>query len=134
MSQENAEQLIRRLYDRWNADGIGTAAEDFLDADVEYHDDNVWPGGGGHKGRPAVIARFEEAVATLGLRKAAVERVIDAGDQVAWVIRTAGRSPGADVPNEHTWGYVGRIAGGKLVYFRAYYNADEALKAVGPAE
>jgi ketosteroid isomerase-like protein len=134
MSQENAEQLIRRMYDRWNAEGIGALAEDFFDVNVSYHDDGVWPGGGEHNGRPAVIARFEEAVATLGLKEAAVERVAEVGEQVAWVMRTTGRSPGADIPNEHRWGYVGRIASGKLVYFRAYYNAEEALKAVGLEE
>jgi ketosteroid isomerase-like protein len=134
MSQENAEQFIRRMYDRWNAEGIGAAAEDFFDANVSYHDDTVWPGGGEHNGRFAVIARFQEAVATLGLKEAAVERVVEVGEQVAWVMRTTGRSPGADVPNEHRWGYVGSIAGGKLVYFRAYYNAPEALEAVGLSE
>jgi ketosteroid isomerase-like protein len=60
-----------------------------------------------------------------------VERVVSTGDEVAWVVRATGRSPGADVPNDHRWGYIGRIAGGKLVHFRAYYDAEEALKAAG---
>jgi hypothetical protein len=61
-----------------------------------------------------------------------VERVVDPGEEVAWVIRASGRSQGSDVPNDHRWGYVGRIAGGKLVYFRVYHNAEEALEAVAP--
>ncbi|HWX52669.1 MAG TPA: nuclear transport factor 2 family protein [Solirubrobacteraceae bacterium] len=134
MSQENAEQFIRRLYERWNREGIRAVAEDFFDAQVEYYDDAVWPGGGTHRGRPAMIARFREAIETLGIKESVVERVVDTGDRVAWVIRATGRSPAADVPHDHRWGYVGRIAGGKLVYFRAYHDADQALKAVGPAE
>jgi ketosteroid isomerase-like protein len=131
MSRESSEQFIHRFYERWNAEGIGSTAEDFFDARVEYHDDTVWPGGGAHNGRPAVTARFQEVVNTLGLMEAVVERVVDNGSEVGWIIRTTGRSPGADVPNDHRWGYVGRIAGGKLVYFRAYYHAEEALEVVG---
>ena len=130
MAQENAEQFIRRMYERFNAEGVGAAAEDFFDAEVEYHDDAVWPGGGAHIGRHDVSARFEEVIEVLGIREAVVERVADHGEEVAWVIRAIGRSPGADAPNDHTWGYVGRIAGGKLVYFRAYYHPEEAFQGV----
>jgi len=134
MSQESTEHFIRRMYERWNAEGIGATADEFFDANVEYEDDSVWPGGGAHIGRPAVVARFEEVIATLGLREAVVERVVDTGEAAAWVIRTSGRSPGADVPSEHSWGYVGRIANGRLTRFRAYYSAEDALDAVGLAE
>jgi ketosteroid isomerase-like protein len=105
----------------------------FFDAEVEYHDDPLWPGGGAHNGRQATIARFREVIEVLGIRETVVERVVDTGKQVAWIISASGRSLGSDVPNDHRWGYVGRIAGGKLVYFRAYYNAQEALEAVGLA-
>jgi hypothetical protein len=81
-----------------------------------------------------VVARFDEVVTTLGLKEAVVERVVDSGEAAVWVIRTSGRSPGADVPSDHRWGYVGRIANGRLTYFRAYYSADEALAAVGLSE
>jgi ketosteroid isomerase-like protein len=131
VSQENAQQFIHRLYERWNSEGIRSIAEEFFDPRVVYHDDAVWPGGGEHIGLPAMIARFTEVVATLGIRESAVERVVESEESVAWVIRATGRSPGADVPHDHRWGYVGRIAGGKLADFRAYYDADEALLAVG---
>src|SRR5438270_8184831 len=134
MSQENVEQLIRRLYDRWNTEGIRAIADEFFDAQVEYRDDTVWPGGGTHIGRSAVIARFREVIDVLGISESVVERVADAGQHVVWVIRATGRSPGAHVPHEHTWGYVGRIEAGKLVYFQAYHRAEEALKAVGLEE
>ena len=131
MSEVGAEQFIRRLYERFNVEGMDGMAEDFFDAEVEYHDDPLWPGGGVHSGRHATVARFKEVVEVLGIGEVVVERVVDAGDEVAWIIWASGRSLGSDVPNDHRWGYVGRIAGGKLVYFRAYYNAEEALKAVG---
>ena len=59
------------------------------------------------------------------------ERAVDTGNEVAGVIQAVGRSPGADVPNAHTWRYAGCIADGKFVYFRAYYDAAEALTAAG---
>jgi ketosteroid isomerase-like protein len=131
MSQENAQQFIHCLYERWNSEGIRSIAEDFFDPRVVYQDDAVWPGGGVHNGRSAMIARFTEVVETLGITESVVERVVEAQDGVAWVIQAAGRSPGAEVPHDHRWGYVGRIDGGRLVHFRAYYDADDALRAVG---
>lgn len=128
------EKIIRQLYKRWNAEGIGAVAEEFFDPGIEYHDDEAWPGGGGHKGRAAVIARFQEVIDVLGIKSSVVERVVDAGEQVAWVIRACGISPAADVPTDHRWGYTGRIVEDKLVYFRAFYNPEHALEAVGLAE
>jgi ketosteroid isomerase-like protein len=131
-SGSQSEEFIRRLYERWTTEGIRSIAEDFFDVRVVYHDDAVWPGGGAHDGRSAMIARFTEVVETLGITESVVERVVETADGgVAWVIRATGRSPGADVPHEHRWGYVGRIDDGRLAYFRAYYDADDALRAVG---
>jgi ketosteroid isomerase-like protein len=131
VSQENVEQFIHRMYEAFNAEGVAAVADDFFAAEVEYDDDAVWPGGGTHHGRQAVAARFDEVITVLGITQAVVERVVDSGPESAWVIRAVGHSPGASVPHDHRWGYVGRIAGGKLVYFRAYYDPEQALKAVG---
>ena len=131
MSQENVEQIIRQLYQRWNAEGIGAAAKDFFDPEIEYHDDAAWPGGGKHNGRAAVIARFGGGHRGSGNQ--------GAPSWSAWSM-PASRLPGdtgqrniarADVPHDHRWGYTGRIVHGKLVYFRAFYNPDDALEAVG---
>src|SRR5271169_984924 len=122
------------MYEAFNAEGVDAVAEDFFAAEIEYHDDAVWPGGGAHHGRQAVAARFEEVIAVLGITEAQVERVVDSRQGSAWVIRAVGHSPGASVPNDHRWGYVGRIADGRLVYFRAYYDPEQALKAAGLEE
>jgi ketosteroid isomerase-like protein len=129
---ESPEAFVRRMFRCLNADGIKAVAERFFDADVEYQDDAAWPGGGVHVGRAAVIARFEEVIEVLGIHDVGVERVVDAGNQLAWVITASGQSTVAEVPNDHRWGYVGRITDGKLAYFRAYYDADAAIAAVTP--
>jgi hypothetical protein len=130
MSGPSAEQFIGGLSAAFNEEGIRAVARDFWDAEVEYHDDPAWPGGGAHTGRDAVVARFEEVVDVLGITHLAVQRVVDNGELIAWVTRASGQTPGGDVPNYHVWGYVGRLAGAKLVYFGAYYDAEEALQAV----
>jgi ketosteroid isomerase-like protein len=134
MSKENVERFVQRMYDTFNVEGVG-AAERFWDAQVEYHDDPQWPGGSAHHGRDAVAARFLEVIQVLGIEKATVERVVEAGDdELAWIVRYSGRSTGEGVPNDHTWGYVGRISNGRLIYFRAYYQPAQALEAVGLTE
>jgi hypothetical protein len=119
------------MYEVWLDDGTDSAAARFWHPDIEYLDDPRWPGGGTHTGRDAVAARFDEVTGVLGIRAVSVDRVAEAGPQVAWVIHAHGESPGAGVPNDHEWGYVGKIVDARLVYFRAYYDADEAMKAVG---
>jgi len=123
MSGAGAEQFIGRLAAAFNEDGMRALARDFFDPEVEYDDDPAWPGGGAHKGRDAVVARFEEVVEVLGITHLGVERVVDNGDVIAWVTRASGQTPGGDVPNDHVWGYVGRLARGRLIHFRAYYDA-----------
>jgi predicted SnoaL-like aldol condensation-catalyzing enzyme len=86
---------------------------------------------GPHKGRDTVVARFEEVVEVLGITHLAVERVVDNGDVIACVTRASGQTPGGYVPNHHVWGYVERVARGRLIHFRAYYDAAEALQAAG---
>jgi ketosteroid isomerase-like protein len=126
----SAQQLIRRMNAALNRGAIAdwrAAARDFYAADIEYHDSGAWPGAGTYHDREAVIARFEGIMEDLGLVNVVLERIVERGEQIAWVTLVSGRSRGADVPHEHRWGWRGRFVDGKLVYLRAYYDADEAL-------
>jgi hypothetical protein len=38
------------------------------------------------------------------------------------------------VPHEHLWGYVVEVKEERIVYFRAYYEPEEALEAVGVSD
>jgi ketosteroid isomerase-like protein len=60
-----------------------------------------------------------------------LERVIDAGEEFAFVVLTSGSGASSGAPHVYRWGYVGRITDGLIVYLQAYLNADEALEAVG---
>jgi ketosteroid isomerase-like protein len=133
MSQENPQQVIQGMYDAYNSDGL-KAAGSFLHPQVEYRDDPGWPGGGVHQGRDAVIARFQEVIDALGLQRARLNRVVEAREQTVWVVAYFGQSSGAGVPNDHQWGYVGRIADGQLVDFEAYIDPGSAFEAAGLSE
>jgi ketosteroid isomerase-like protein len=131
MAQLTAEQFILDMYAAFVSEGLAEASVRFMAEGVEYADDPRWPGGGTHYGRDAVVARFEEVAEVLGIVDAGVERVVDTGGHVAWIVRFSGRSPREGVPNDHRWGYVGRMAEGRLVSFRAYYDPAEAFAAAG---
>ena len=134
MSQKDVE-LVRRA---WGADGWGLeeVASTYWHPDVEYVEDPRWPGASRYRGRDAVLACFRAYQDTMGPRAdgaVSVERVLDAGDRQVALVRFHGRST-SGVPHEHLWGYEVRAKDGLIVYFRAYYEAREALKAVGLEE
>jgi ketosteroid isomerase-like protein len=131
MPRSHAEKMVRRVNTAFNKKGIEgwrAALEDWYDPDIDYQDAGVWPGGGAHHGRAAVIAHFEGLIEAMGMSEVSAERFVERGEWHAWISRVAGRSPGAGVPHEHRW--VGRVVGGRLVYLRAYYDAQEALDAL----
>jgi len=133
MSEENVE-LLRRAYAVADADGIERALEHFLHPEIEYREDEKFPGAGVYNGREAVLSVFKGYFELLGAGRTVLERVVDAGAELAWVHRFVAQSTGAGVPHEHHWGYVGRIVDGRLRYLRAYYESSEALEAVGVRE
>ena len=133
MSQENVE-ILRRAYATLESKDIERVAERFWHPDIEYREDPKFPGAGTHKGREAVLSVFKGYFELLGEGQAVLERVVDAGEELAWIHRFSARSTGAGVPHEHRWGYVGRLVEGKLRYVQAYYDATEALEAAGLRE
>lgn len=129
MAQEDVE-LIRNAFGAAGG-GLQDAAETYWDPDVEYVEDPRWPGASRYRGRDAVLACFRSYTEALGPIEEAVvtvEQVIDAGDRLVPLIRFSGRSP-SGVPHEHLWAYVVKTRDGRITYFRAYYEPEEALEA-----
>ena len=59
---------------------------------------------------------------------------LDASERgVVAIVRYSGHAP-SGLPFEHTWGYVVQVEAGRIVDIRAYYEATEALEAVGLSE
>ena len=133
MSRENAALV----HAAWEASGdLQSMARKYWHPDIEYVEDPQWPGASTYRGRDAVVARFQEYEDTLAVGggwRASVEDVVDAGDRQVALVRSSSRSA-SGVPHEHLWGYVVKVRDRRVVYLRAYYQAADALEAVGPRE
>jgi ketosteroid isomerase-like protein len=86
-----------------------------------------------YKGREAVVACFQAYSEALGQAQdvsITVDRVLDTGERQVAFVRVSGRSV-SGASHEHLWAYVVETKEGRIVYFQAYYEPEEALKAVG---
>jgi ketosteroid isomerase-like protein len=135
MSQENVE-LVRRAFQTGER-GLEETAEQYWHPEVEYVEDPRWPGASRYKGRDAVLRCFQNYTDALGHEddiEVTVERVLDAGERQVPFVRVKSRASTSGVPHEHLWGYVVKVAGERVIYFRAYYEPSEALEALGLSE
>jgi ketosteroid isomerase-like protein len=105
---------------------IGTLAASW-DPDVEYVEDPKWPGAASFRGYEAVSARFGEYLEDLGASAELVlEDVRETPQGLVSLVRARGTSP-SGLPFDHVWGYRFRMRNGRVVWFRAYLDPDEAL-------
>jgi ketosteroid isomerase-like protein len=136
MSRENLE-VVRRAFSPSATQGLEETANRYWDPDLVYVEDPRWPGASRYDGRGAVIRCFQGYLEALGPPEdwtISVERVVDAGERQVAFVRLQGRGSISGVPHEHVWGYVAEVKGGRITYFRAYYEPQEALEAVGLRE
>jgi uncharacterized protein len=138
MSQENVE-MARALWAGIIEGGASQrAAAAFSDSawhpGIEYVEDPIWPGSGTYRGREAIEARFAEYLEVFGAVDISVKEILDAGDAVVSIFRARGETPQTELPFEHEWAYVWTFRDGRVVEWRAYFEKDEALEALGLRE
>jgi ketosteroid isomerase-like protein len=141
MSQENVE-IVRRWIDGWvewfnsrrDAKELAQIYDQYTAAAVIYQEDPVWPDAGVFRGRKAVLRRFLEYVDLLHIEGVNRGEVIDAGDSVLAEVRIEILGSDAGEAVEFLWGYTVRIEEGRVAHFRAWYDRDEAARAVGLRE
>jgi ketosteroid isomerase-like protein len=104
--------------------------ERWFDPDVEYVEDENWPGSTTYRGRDSVRDAFAGYEEILG-GDLTVEEVRTGTEGLLAIIRYAGESTGASVPWAQRWGYHCRIRDGRISYFRAFADVDEAGRAAG---
>lgn len=134
MSRENVE-VARRLWGQFVQDATGDRPARGIDdaavhPDVEYVEDDRWPGSGRYRGIEAIRARFDEYLEILGPVEMTVLEVIDAGDRVVSIFRTRGESSATGVPFDQEWAYVWTFRDGRVVRWRAYFDKAEAFEAI----
>lgn len=114
-----------RAYAERGVDGLAATWHE----DVVYEEDPLFPGGGVHRGREAVMARFREYEEQLGHSDVEIESVEQHDDVVVLVWRHSGVTPGAELPFEQRWAWVVRLRDDRAAHIRAYLDVDEAVRA-----
>jgi ketosteroid isomerase-like protein len=146
MSQENVE-LMRRVFDEasqrsdegravdaLNADSV-SAVLGFLDPEVEFHEDALFPEAGHYHGVAAVRdywAQFAESFSEFDFKP---EEYIDLGEDrvlVLFMLTTRGKDSGARL--EARPGWIFTIRNGVCAQIDAFLDRDVALQAAGLRE
>ncbi|GII52569.1 ketosteroid isomerase [Planotetraspora thailandica] len=127
MAESNVE-IIRRVYDAFVTRDFAVIAELF-DPEIEIFQSDALPWGGNFKGHEGAVTFFTTLLQHIDSQVTA-ERLIDAGDHVVEVGRTAGRTVGTqtpfDVPEFHVW----QLRGGKVIRLESYIDNPAMLAAL----
>jgi ketosteroid isomerase-like protein len=132
MSQENVE-VVRDLMRGFNERDEGVLSH-YAD-DVEFHLIGGFSGLAGQilKGPEAILQFSVEFVENLGARFE-VERLFEANGRVVLIASTVGTGDQSGVPVTQRWGQVYTFREGKVTAVESYWEASDALEAVGLSE
>ena len=114
-------------------EGIEGWVEGHFAEDVEYREDPMWPGASTYRGREQVKACFRAYNEMLRFESWELEQVADGDEGVGVVVRVGISPHGVELPVKHRWGYLCRVSGGRVAWFQAFVEPDEALRAAGAA-
>ena len=90
--------------------------------DLEYAEDERWPGASEFRGAEAVEARFVE----YGEVHVEPEGVTDAGERAVVTATFRGSAGASGLPMDHTWTYLVTERDGMVVRFDAYLDSADA--------
>jgi ketosteroid isomerase-like protein len=133
MSQENVE-IVRRAHQAFNDRDLDALLASFTD-DAEWRliggfADLIGTEFRGHEGLRRL---FNEWVVNLGLQ-GKMEAVLETDDRVVVMLRMTGAGGASGVPTTIRPGNVYFFHDGKISAVDSYYEASEALEAVGLSE
>ena len=130
MAAHEREQLVRRAYEAWNAEGPG-ALMPFVTDDVELVDAPELPDAGRWTGRDAVLTRLTEVADAVGGHSGDLESFEAHGDAVL-VAMTWRRD--SDPEGENSLGrvfHVVRAEGGRIARIIVFLDEAAARRAAG---
>jgi uncharacterized protein len=133
MSQANVE-TVRRSFQGFNDRDVDAMLAEWTD-DVEMRLVGGFADlmGAEFKGHEGIRRWFNEWVGSLGVR-AEIESIVDAGDRVAVIARVVGTGDASGAPVTLRGGQVYSFRNGQISAVTNYYEANEALEAVGVSE
>ena len=133
MSRENVE-LVRRGYQAFNDRDLDAMVGNFTE-DVEWRLIGGFADlmGAEFSGHDAVRHFVDDWLENLGGR-AEIESILEAGDRVLVIARSVGVGGASGAPAEMRWGQVYSFRDGQVSAVDNYYEASDALNAVGLTE
>ena len=128
MSQQNVE-IVQRLY----AEPKTTLALDFYAPDIEWDMTHYagWMDDPVFRGHEGVRTFMRNWMASFDQWELAIDRVIDAGEDVLVVVKDVVYVRGSRMPIHRSFAQIFTFHAGVITRVRLYSNPDEALEAVG---
>jgi uncharacterized protein len=134
MSQENME-IVRRGFTAFNDGDFNAMMRNFAE-DIEWRliggfADLV---GAEFRGHAGVRRFFDDLMENLGRNRSEMEAILEAEDRVVVIVHTRGAGATSGAPATMRWGQVYTFRGGQISAVDNYYEASDALAAVGLSE
>lgn len=125
--------LLRRLYDTWNREGLGffETAREFLDPDVEFREPPEFPGGGtyrGVEGWRAAMSRQLEAWEHVLFEP---DEFLESGDHVFCALRVRTLGKETQIETERVIFHVVTIRQNRILAMRVFFERAPALRELG---
>jgi ketosteroid isomerase-like protein len=130
MSRENVE-TVRRAVDLFNRREISV---EYLDPDVEWIEDQRYPGAQTYHGRDGVQRSIEKWWDAWSAVTMQVKDFVDAGDLVVYWGVSEARGQDSDVTVSAPFGAVWEFRDGMVVRVQVLGGRDQALEAAGLAD
>jgi ketosteroid isomerase-like protein len=128
MSRKNVD-LVLTGYEAWDRGDIETAFAP-IDEDFEFHEDPQYPETGVYRGRKAFRGYFERFREEWDDYHVNAEEVRDSGDKVLVFTHQTARGKASGVQIDLRIAHLWTIRDGKAVRMQAYFDREEALKAL----
>jgi uncharacterized protein len=127
MSEANIN-LVKSLYDAFGRRDQATILS-LIDPAIDIQQTDQLPWGGSYHGPQGMLAFFEKLLNNVE-SKLAIEKFVDAGNDVVMVGRTQGQTKSKNTPFDVSAIHVWTIREGKIVGFHPYIDTPGMLKAL----
>jgi ketosteroid isomerase-like protein len=132
MSESANVALARRLMATGTAvrDGDTSVLEAIVHPDFEWHSDPRLPGGGTHRGLAAVARFLQDFLASWDDYDVDPEEIIESGARVLVIARVHARGRGSGVELDQRIGYLHTVRNSRVARTDAYFDVEEARRAL----
>lgn len=130
MSAENLD-IMRRGYEAFNRGDIDTVLG-LMDENIEWHEPEVAPYGGTHRGPEQVVQNvFQPVVEDYDDFQVVTEKLLDADDHVVALGRFQGTAKATGITLDAPFAHVWVLRGGKMTFFQNYTDTAQMLRSLG---